>query len=73
MSTETFIVEAASFWFVWTKKGHVPRKAHTLKSEAIAEAVRLANLHPGHKYIVLQAVAKYSAVPTVPTEVAIAA
>lgn len=49
------IIEACEFWFVWTKTGHIPRKAHNTQASAEAEADRLASLKPhGKKYIVLK-------------------
>jgi len=57
-------IEPASFWFVWTKKGRVPRFAHDSLEAAQAEAARLARLNPGQKFIVLQAVEKIAAPPT---------
>lgn len=56
-------MEAASFWFVWTKTGHVPRKAHNSCADAEMEAIRLARQCPGKKFIVLQAVTKFSVAP----------
>lgn len=52
-----------SFWFVWTKTGHMPRKAHDTLAQATAEAARLARIHPGKKFIVLEAVQKIVAAP----------
>lgn len=52
--------EYPEFYFVWTKKGHVPRKTHTTGEKAMKEAERLAKLHPGRKFIVLKAVTKVS-------------
>jgi hypothetical protein len=55
--------EAADFYMVWTKTGHVPRKTHDGFDSAEKEATRLAALHPGKKFIVLKAVAKYHVIP----------
>lgn len=51
------------FFMVWTKTGWAPRKAHPDFAGAAAEAERLARLHPGKKFIVLKAVAKYHVAP----------
>jgi len=67
MTAPTPICEPVSFWTVWTKTGHVPRKTHSTAADAEAEALRLAALHPGKKFIVLHAVSKLSyAAPTPP-------
>lgn len=54
------VTEPATFWFVWTKTGRVPRYAHDTLEAAETEAERLARQHPGKKFIVLQAVKKFS-------------
>lgn len=54
------IREPMGGWFVWTKRGRSPRKAHPNYETAAAEAKRLAKANPGTKFIVLQMVAKYS-------------
>jgi hypothetical protein len=56
-------IETAEFWFVWTKTGHMPRKAHETLDAAETEATRLARLQPGKKFIVLQAVSKFRVTP----------
>lgn len=56
-------IEAVHFYFVWTKKGRPPRFCHTMRSDAEAEAQRLAIANPGKKYIVLQALSKFSTEP----------
>lgn len=53
----------AKFWFVWTKTGRVPRFAHDSFEAATAEAERLATIHPGKTFIVLEAVQKIAAAP----------
>ena len=53
-------VEGVDFFYVWTKSGRTPRYAWTTQAEAEGEAERLARQHPGRKYIVLRAVAKFS-------------
>ena len=52
------IWEYPQFYFVWTKRGHVPRYAHSKFSVACAEAKRLAAKHPGEKFIVLGSISK---------------
>ena len=52
--------EPCQFWFVWTKRGRVPRYAHSSYTDACNEAMRLARKHPGRKFIVLEGVAKFS-------------
>ena len=57
--TDQDIGEPVDFFMVWTKTGWRPRKAHESFDAASAEAQRLARNHPGKKFIVLKAVAKY--------------
>ena len=54
------LTEDASFYMIWTKKGHKPRFIHPNFDEAQAEAHRLARLTPGAKFIILKAVCKIS-------------
>lgn len=54
------ILEPVEFFFVWTKKGRVPRFTHQTRESASAEAIRLAEKHPGRKFIVLRAEGKFS-------------
>jgi len=61
-------MEPVEFWFVWTKKGRVPRNAHNNAESAEKEATRLAGLNPGKKFIVLRAYAKFSCAPAVEAE-----
>lgn len=58
--TDQLNVETPSFWFVWTKTGHVPRRKHGSEAGALAEAERLARANPGKKFIVLRATHKLS-------------
>lgn len=51
-------------YFVWTKKGRAPRRAHDTHEAAVAEAERLAVENPGKKFIVQQFLEKVI-VPTV--------
>jgi hypothetical protein len=53
---------------VWTKTGHLPRRFHSKREIAEAEAIRLARLNPGKKFIVLHAVDKIH-VPAAPSSV----
>jgi len=48
------IHEDCEFYMVWTKTGHKPRFIHGDEGSAVAEAERLARLHPGKKFIVLK-------------------
>ena len=56
------LAEKATFWFVWTKTGRVPHFTHKTYEAAVREATRLARKHPTKKFIVLQAVSKFSVV-----------
>lgn len=47
-------IEFPTFWFVWTKTGRVPRKAHNSLESARTEALRLAELNPNKKFIILE-------------------
>jgi hypothetical protein len=62
------ISEPVEFWFVWTKKGRVPRFAHHTQESAMDEAIRLARKRPDCKFIVLKATHKFRAfaAPIVP-------
>lgn len=44
------------FWMVWNERGDAPRVKHTTKESAQREATRLARLHRGHSFIVLESV-----------------
>lgn len=57
------IRQDARFFMVWNKAGGPPRVGHAKLATARAEANRLARLHPGHKFIVLQALEKHSVPP----------
>lgn len=68
MTDETiFKRETSDFWFVWTKRGRVPRYAHGSYKSALAEAERLAVIHPDRKFIVLKGVDKISVKPVIET------
>jgi hypothetical protein len=57
--SENLIEDPAGFFMVWTKRGRKPRRPHDDFALAAEEAGRLARLHPGEKFIVLKAVAKF--------------
>lgn len=48
-------MELKTFWFVWNENGNAPRYKHGGEAEAINEAERLAHLHPGQTFVVLEA------------------
>lgn len=48
MTTETF-------WMVWNPAANAPRHRHDYEGGAIAEAERLARLHPGQEFFILEA------------------
>lgn len=56
-------IERQHMYFVWTKKGHVPRRMHSTHASACTEAKRLAELCPGKKFIVLHGTHKFSVAP----------
>ena len=56
-------LDAVQFWFVWTKRGYIPRVAHDSFKKAVDEATRLARKHPDRKFIVLEAKCKIGVVP----------
>ena len=56
-------LERSHFFWVWTKAGHIPSRFHKTLPEAEREAIRLALKHPDRKFIVLQALGKFGAVP----------
>lgn len=53
-------IENKDVWFVWTKTGRTPRKAHETQEAALLEAERLARKLPGKKFLVLHATHKVS-------------
>lgn len=44
------------FWFVWNKGGNLPRYQHSTEKSATDEAERLARLHQGETFVVLESV-----------------
>lgn len=44
------------FWMVWNPQRNPPSHRHSLKHNAVREAERLARLHPGDEFYVLEAV-----------------
>jgi hypothetical protein len=61
--SEPVTQQPAVFYMVWTKTGRPPRFTHESFDAAATEAQRLARYHPGRKFIVLKAVAKYYVTP----------
>jgi hypothetical protein len=53
--------ESKDVYFVWTKTGRRPTRAHNDSESACNEAQRLAELCPGKKFLVLHATHKFSA------------
>lgn len=54
---------AERFWIVWNpKSSRPPTRRHYSEESARHEAERLARLHSGHEFIVLEAVASVRAV-----------
>jgi hypothetical protein len=45
-----------AFWFVWNEGGDAPRHKHPSFGSASDEAERLAKLHRGQTFVVLQSV-----------------
>lgn len=56
----TVLREPKDGFFVFTKRGKAPRFHHVSLASAVCEAERLATLHPGAKFIVMQAMSKHS-------------
>jgi len=52
-------------WCIWTKFGRRPQFYHPTRELAMAEAERLAKLHPGRKFIVMKMEGKFG-VPAEP-------
>lgn len=48
----------APFWLIWSKNGHNPRYTHTTLASAREEAERLARLHPGRTFVIMEGVTK---------------
>ncbi len=44
------------FWLIWNERGGPPTVKHATKSEARAEAERLARMNPGQTFHLLQLV-----------------
>lgn len=45
-----------SFWLVWNADGRNPQYRHSTEKAATTEAERLARLHPGQTFVVLESV-----------------
>lgn len=50
------LLKYSSFWFVWNPEGHSPTYKHPSEKSAVGEAERLARLHPGNTFVVLESV-----------------
>lgn len=50
------------FWFVWNPNSLNPRFKHDTVESATTEAERLARMHPGQEFIVLESIAACRAV-----------
>lgn len=59
MDTEPKDYLSGEVYMIWCRKGRAPRKKHLTEESAVTEAQRLAVLHPGKKFYVLKALAKY--------------
>lgn len=53
--------ESKDVYFVWTKTGRRPTRAHADLDTACAEAKRLAALCPDRKFLVMHVTHKFSA------------
>lgn len=49
-------LRADPFWVVWCPTAGPPTYKHATERSAVAESERLAQLHPGHRFVVLQSV-----------------
>lgn len=59
------ITESKDVWFVWTKGGRAPKKAHDTQESALLEAERLARKLSPKKFLVMHATHKVSVVADV--------
>lgn len=50
------VLKYASFWFVWNPDGRSPSYKHPSEAAAVGEAERLARLHPGNTFVVLESI-----------------
>ncbi len=46
----------ATFWLVWNPNNRNPTHRHSSEASATSEAERLARLHPGETFVVLESV-----------------
>jgi hypothetical protein len=53
----TTFARNARFWMIWCPTGGIPTMKHPSAGVAKAEAARLAKVHPGKTFIVLEAIA----------------
>ena len=56
------------FWMVWKINGYAPVQKHETAEIAKAEASRLAEKHPGERFVVLQAMSVFIATVNPPQE-----
>lgn len=56
MSTPTTAHFGLKFWLVWNPAGHSPTVAHATFASAKTEAARLAELHPGEVFHVVESI-----------------
>lgn len=52
------VCEPGTKWFIWSKHGRRPARAHDSEAAALAEAERLARKVPGQKFHVMRSVTK---------------
>lgn len=45
----------STFWIVWNPDGRNPQVLHRFHDKAKAEAMRLAQAHPGRRFFVMEA------------------
>ena len=64
-------MKVPDYFLVHNPMNRMPTKQHFNKSDAITEAKRLAKLHVGHKFFVLEAITCYATVQPEPEEIEI--
>lgn len=50
------VSEKSAYWMVWSPHGKKPRRRQPSRDIAVTEATRLATLHPGRHFYVLECV-----------------
>jgi len=65
---ETPTGTANKFWMVWKINGASPNQKHETAEAAKAEASRLAEKHPGERFVVLQSMSVFIATINPPQE-----